>query len=52
MRKSLSFLGLATLSTGAEAKTIVLKAITVFPMDHPINRDNQAYINEINKRAK
>jgi TRAP-type C4-dicarboxylate transport system substrate-binding protein len=52
MRKSLSFLGLAPLSRGAEAKTIALKAITVFPMDHPVNRDNQAYINEINKRAK
>jgi hypothetical protein len=44
---------MATLSIiGAEAKIIVLKAITVFPMDHPVNRDNQAYVDEISKRAK
>jgi hypothetical protein len=46
------FLGPATLSTGAQANTIVLKAITVFPVDHPVNRDNQAYVDEINKWVK
>lgn len=46
------FLLLGTMITGANAKTIVLKAITVFPMDHPINKYNKPYIDEINKRAK
>jgi len=43
---------MATLTSGGEAKPIVIKAITVFPMDHPVNKDNQPYVDEINKRAK
>ena len=45
-------LGSGLTATSVLAKPIIVKAVTVFATDHPINKFNQPYVDEINERAK